>query len=90
MNTQTIDSTEVNSSATRRPGESPRQQSVCIEIPVTVHGSRSASGNLNSNQAAKPFLEETRTMIVFPQGAVLRLTEAVSEGQISYSQKIRA
>src|SRR5580698_10062649 len=82
MNTQTIDSTEVNSSATRRPGESPRQQSVCIEIPVTVHGSRSASGNLNSNQAAKLFLEETRTMIVFPQGAVLRLTEAVSEGQI--------
>jgi TonB family protein len=67
---------------TRRPGESPRQQSVCIEIPVSVHGSRSASGNLNNSQAAKPFLEETRTMIVFPQGAVLRLTEPVSEGQI--------
>ena len=82
MSTQTIDSTDLNSAPTRRPGESPRQQSVCIEIPVSVHGSRSASGNLNNTQAAKPFLEETRTMIVFPSGAVLRLTEAVSEGQI--------
>jgi TonB family protein len=82
MSTQTLDTTDLNSSPTRRPGESPRQQSVCIEIPVTVHGSRSASGSLNNNQAAKPFLEETRTMIVFPSGAVLRLTEPVSEGQI--------
>ena len=82
MSTQTIDSTDLNSAPTRRPGESPRQQSVCIEIPVSVHGSRSASGNLNNTQAAKPFLEETRTMIVFPSGAVLRLTESVSEGQI--------
>jgi TonB family protein len=82
MSTQTLDTTDLNSSATRRSGESPRQQSVCIEIPVSVHGSRSASGSLNNNQAAKPFLEETRTMIVFPSGAVLRLTESVSEGQI--------
>jgi TonB family protein len=82
MSTQTIDTTDLNSSSTRRPGESPRQQSVCIEIPVSVHGSRSSSGSLNNNQAAKPFLEETRTMIVFPSGAVLRLTESVSEGQI--------
>jgi TonB family protein len=81
MSTQTID-TDLNSAPTRRPGESPRQQSVCIEIPVSVHGSRSASGGLNNSQAAKPFLEETRTMIVFPSGAVLRLTESVSEGQI--------
>jgi TonB family protein len=81
MSTQTID-TDLNSSPTRRPGESPRQQSVCIEIPISVHGSRSASGGLNNSQAAKPFLEETRTMIVFPSGAVLRLTESVSEGQI--------
>jgi TonB family protein len=82
MSTQTLDTTDLNSSPTRRPGESPRQQSVCIEIPVSVHGSRSSSGSLNNNQAAKPFLEETRTMIVFPSGAVLRLTESVSEGQI--------
>src|SRR5258708_9860434 len=82
MTTQTVDATDLNSSPTRRPGESPRQQSVCIEIPVSVHGSRSASGSLNNSQAEKPFLEETRTMIVFPQGAVLRLTEPVSEGQI--------
>src|SRR5579864_3284600 len=82
MTTQTVDATDLHSSLTRRPGESPRQQSVCIEIPVSVHGSRSASGSLNNTQSAKPFLEETRTMIVFPSGAVLRLTEPVSEGQI--------
>src|SRR6266481_4413078 len=62
MSTQTVDSTDLNSAPTRRPGESPRQQSVCIEIPVSVHGSRSASRNLNNSQSAKPFLEETRTM----------------------------
>src|ERR1700722_962237 len=81
MSTQTLE-TDLNSAPTRRPGESPRQQSVCIEIPVSVHGSRSATGSLNNTQSAKPFLEETRTMIVFPSGAVLRLTEPVSEGQI--------
>jgi hypothetical protein len=56
MSTQTLD-TELNSAPTRRPGESPRQQSVCIEIPLSVHGSRNASGNINNNQAAKQFME---------------------------------
>jgi TonB family protein len=80
MSTQTIESA---TNLTRRPGESPRQQSVCIEIPVTVHGSRlAASANPNSTLSGKTFVEETRTMIVFPQGAVLRLSENVAEGQI--------
>ena len=82
MSTQTID-TAATANLGRRPGESPRQQSVCVEIPVTVHGSRlSPSANPNATLSGKTFVEETRTMIVFPQGAVLRLTESVAEGQI--------
>src|SRR5580704_7528880 len=82
MSTQTIDAA-ATSNLGRRPGESPRQQSVCVEIPVTVHGSRlTPSANPNATLSGKTFVEETRTMIVFPQGAVLRLTEAVAEGQI--------
>jgi len=77
-----MDPAVTTSNPVRKAGESPRQQSVCIEIPVTVHGSRLASGNPNATLSGKTFVEVTRTMIVFPQGAVLRLLEPVSEGQI--------
>lgn len=82
MSTQTVDSPSATLIPTRRPGDSPRAQSVCIEIPVTVHGSRSVTPGSEAAQLPRTFLEETRTMIVFPQGAVVRLSESVSEGQI--------
>jgi protein TonB len=54
-----------------------RPQPVCIEVPVTVHG-----GCLSTDSGKRePFSESTRTIIVFSNGAVLRLKTAVNPGQ---------
>ncbi len=51
------------------------------EVPVTVHASRYSAA---SKGAAKlpPIHEETRTVIIFPQGAVVRLSAAVTPGEL--------
>jgi periplasmic protein TonB len=51
------------------------------EVPVTVHASRYSTA---SKGAAKlpPIHEETRTVIIFPQGAVVRLSAAVTPGEL--------
>jgi periplasmic protein TonB len=51
------------------------------EIPVTVHASRYSSA---SKGAAKlpPVHEDTRTVIIFPQGAVVRLSATVTLGEL--------
>jgi TonB family protein len=82
MSTNTADPPVSHLTPTRKPGETQRLQTLCIEVPVTVQGSR------NTHPSA-PFLEETRTVIVFPQGAVLRLSEIVVQGQIVIVQNMR-
>ena len=68
-----------------RPANPAQQQSgqlradaVSLEIPVKVHGSRVAGAAAQT----EPFEEETSTMIVFPQGAVVRMATAVNAGQM--------
>ncbi len=57
----------------------------CVEIPVEVHGSRMSmmaqkrTGPLQPLQP--PFHETTHTIIVFPQGAVVRLSATVEPGE---------
>jgi TonB family protein len=82
MSTQTVDPPSSVLTPTRKPGETQRLQTVCIEIPIIVQGSR-------NSHPPQPFLEETRTVIVFPHGAVLRLTEVVTQGQIVIIQNMR-
>jgi TonB family protein len=82
MSTNTIDPPISQLTPTRKPGETQRLQTLCIEVPVTVQGSR-------NTHPSTPFLEETRTVIVFPQGAVLRLSEIVVQGQIVIVQNMR-
>jgi hypothetical protein len=54
-----------------------RPQPVCIEVPVTVH-----CGCLSTDSGKRePFSESSRTIIVFSNGAVLRLKTAVNPGQ---------
>jgi TonB family protein len=55
-----------------------RADAVSLEIPVKIHGSRAAG----PTQQTEPFEEETSTMIVFPQGAVVRMATAVQAGQM--------
>ena len=66
-------------SSDNRSGESPRSNPVCLEVPVTV---RSLPGeNGNAFGAAGPSREEGRTVIVFDNGAVLRLSNNLTPGQ---------
>ena len=60
----------------------PRPHAVVIEIPVVVYGSRYTSVVRQRTEHVEPFREETHTMIVFPQGAVLRLSAKVEPGEM--------
>jgi TonB family protein len=61
------------------PGESPRSNPVCLEVPVTV---RSLPGeNGNAPGAAGPTREEGRSVIVFDNGGVLRMANPLAPGR---------
>src|SRR5579862_6849950 len=66
----------LNEAQSSQPGDA-----TSAEIPVTVHASRYSSA---SKGAAKlpPVHEETRTVIIFPQGAVVRLSASVTPGEL--------
>jgi TonB family protein len=59
-----------------------RSDALSLEIPVKVHGSRVTEVVRQVTPHTEPFEEETSTMIVFPQGAVVRMATAVSAGQM--------
>lgn len=51
------------------------------EIPVTVHASRYSAASKGTGKLP-PVHEETRTVIIFPQGAVVRLSATVTPGEL--------
>jgi periplasmic protein TonB len=51
------------------------------EIPVTLHASR-YSATSKGGAKLPPIHEETRTVIIFPQGAVVRLSASVTPGEL--------
>jgi TonB family protein len=53
-----------------------------VEIPVKVHGSRVSDAANGAAPRTEPFEEQTSTMIVFPQGSVIRMSTAVNVGQM--------
>jgi TonB family protein len=56
---------------------------VQADIGVAVHGtSHSAGPDVGDGRSAEAFIEETTTSIVFARGAVVRLAEVVTPGQI--------
>ena len=59
-----------------------RADAISLEVPVKVHGSRVTEVARGVAPHTEPFEEETSTMIVFPQGAVLRMSTAVSASQM--------
>jgi len=59
-----------------------RSDALSLEVAVKVHGSRVTQGPAGPAPHTEPFEEETSTMIVFPQGGVLRLNTAVNAGQM--------
>jgi TonB family protein len=92
----TKDSVEATNSGTRtavpQAGALPKQASaggghlradaLSLEVPVKVHGSRVTEVARGVAPRTEPFEEQTSTMIVFPQGAVLRMSTAVSASQM--------
>jgi len=59
-----------------------RSDAVSLEVPVKVHGSRVDEAALGANPKSEPFEEQTSTMIVFPQGGVLKMATPVTAGQM--------
>jgi TonB family protein len=59
-----------------------RSDAVSLEVLVKVHGSRVTEAVRDVTPHTEPFEEQTSTMIVFPQGGVLKMSTAVSVGQM--------
>src|ERR1700678_3772505 len=89
----TKDTSEVTNSAAEAGGSnrapakaSPaghlRSDAVSLEVPVKVHGSRVTEVAREITPHTEPFEEQTSTMIVFPQGAVIRMSTSVNVGQM--------
>lgn len=58
----------------------PRVQPVALEIAVTVNGARTVEGS----DKREPFSEATQTVLVFGNGAVIRLNSNVAPGQLLF------
>jgi TonB family protein len=63
-----------------RAEDAGRPQPVALEVPVTVNGARTIEGS----DKREPFSESTQTVLVFGNGAVLRLASAVAPGQLLF------
>jgi len=57
-----------------------RPQPVALEVPVSVNGARTVEGS----DKREPFSENTKTVLVFGNGAVIRLTSSVAPGQLLF------
>ena len=60
--------------------DSPAQKPVALEIPITVNGARPLDGH----DKREPFSESTRTVLVYGNGAVIRLGSSVAAGQLLF------
>ncbi len=83
-----------NEIATGRPGTTQRpaattapsgdagikQQPVALEVSVTVNGARAVDGS----DKREPFSESTKTVLIFGNGAVIRLSSSVAPGQLLF------
>ena len=53
-----------------------------LEVPIGVWGSRRVESDSGQSERVEVFAEDTCTVIVFPQGAVIRLSASVEPGQL--------
>jgi periplasmic protein TonB len=59
-----------------------RSDALSLEVAVRVHGSKVKEVVLGTTPHTEPFEEQTSTMIIFPQGGVLRMNTSVTIGQM--------
>jgi TonB family protein len=68
-------------SASKNPQDAVgRAQPVPLEVPVSVNGARTVEGT----DKREPFSESTKTVLVFANGAVIRLASSVAPGQLLF------
>src|ERR1700751_3561911 len=65
-----------------KPTSSLRADALSLEVAVKVHGSRVIEVARGTAPRTEPFEEQTVTMIVFPLGAVLRMSTVVNVSQM--------
>jgi TonB family protein len=84
MSTTAKDLEATNSQTTARTAsgaeEANKPQPVPLEVPVTVNGARAVEGS----DKREPFSESTQTVLVFHNGAVIRLNSTVTAGQLLF------
>src|ERR1700733_7761200 len=70
--------------AAQKSGAKPssRSDATAVEIPVIVHATRYSPADGDANKALPPLHEETRTAIVFAEGAVVHLLASIAVGQL--------
>ena len=71
-----------SSTPTKQDASRTRSDAVSLELQVKVHGSRVKDVVLGTTPHTEPFEEKTSTMIVFPQGGVLKMSTPVTAGQM--------
>ena len=88
----TVKENEVVLTATREAGAPPsgaavlpgevanKPQPVALEVAVSVNGARTVEGS----DKREPFSEATKTVLVFGNGAVIRLSSSVAAGQLLF------
>src|SRR6266576_2456815 len=63
------------------PGDTAvKQQPVALEVPVTVNGARTVEGS----DKREPFSETTKTVLIFGNGTVIRLSSSVAPRQLVF------
>ncbi len=77
-----LESTNPQTTARTTSGaeEANKPQPVPLEVPVTVNGARTVEGS----DKREPFSESTQTVLVFHNGAVIRLNSSVTAGQLLF------
>jgi periplasmic protein TonB len=76
------DAAAPQTSTSTKPASGLRSDALSLEVAVKVHGSRVIEVARGTAPQTEPFEEQTVTMIVFPQGAVLRMSTAVNVSQM--------
>jgi TonB family protein len=76
----TPESAARTASPTRSEEAAARPQPVALEVPVSVNGVRTVEGS----DKREPFSESTKTVLIFGNGAVIRLSSAVAAGQLLF------
>jgi protein TonB len=76
------DAAAPQTAASARPASGLRSDALSLEVAVKVHGSRVIEVARGTAPQTEPFEEQTVTMIVFPQGAVLRMSTTVNVSQM--------